>query len=108
VAFIAVLPPSLRSGGLDGRLPHGLDLDLDLDPLAHPHAAGLEDLVPGETEVLAVDGGLRREAGAQVAPGVPRLPGALDVEKDFARDAAGVGIGSATLYRKLKRYGERG
>ena len=48
--------PALRN--LRFRLFHGLDLSLDIDAIADHHAAGLEDLVPRQTEVLAIDGRL--------------------------------------------------
>jgi hypothetical protein len=40
----------LGSGGL-----HGGDVDGDLDGIADEESAGLEDLVLGEAEVLAID-----------------------------------------------------
>src|SRR3954462_2274511 len=52
-----------------GRLPAvDLRLDLDLDRLADEHAAGLEGLVPGEAERLAVELGWGREAARVGAP----------------------------------------
>src|SRR6267142_2035543 len=52
-----------------------LEIDRDLDLVADGHTAGLEQLVPGEPEVLAVD--LRRGtvAGALAAPRI--LPAAF-------------------------------
>src|SRR5207302_1611965 len=48
----------------------GFGVDLDLDALADHEAAGLERLVPGDVEVLAVDLGGREEPGSDLAPRV--------------------------------------
>src|SRR5690606_17427289 len=64
--------------GADGRA-----LDLDGDLLADQYATGLERLVPGEAEVLAVDLGLGREAEDVLAPRVGGGAAELDVEGDL-------------------------
>src|SRR5262245_7802645 len=71
------VPVAGRSVLLDG-----LDLEVELGLLADEHAAGLEGHVPGETEVLPVHLGRRREAGPAAAPGIGRPPEVLDVERD--------------------------
>jgi len=43
--------------------PDGLDLQLDLQALAHEDAAGLEGLIPGHAPSLTVDLGGGSEAG---------------------------------------------
>src|SRR6476661_2224704 len=74
------------SGNLRRNLLHGLDLGLDLDLVPNEHAAGLERLVPRQTEVLAIDRRRRRKRGADVAPRVLRLPVLFDAEHHLARD----------------------
>ena len=72
-----------RSGsGLDQ-----LDVQDDLDLLAHEDAAALDGDVPGQAEVLAVDLGGRLEAGAGAAPRVGRDAGEVQVEVHLAGDA---------------------
>src|SRR6476469_7338696 len=70
------------SGALAGR-----DVELQLDLLGDQHAAGLERGVPGQVPVLAVDRGRTLEADAQVAEGVTRRAGGLELEGDRLRDA---------------------
>src|SRR5206468_2572102 len=75
---------SAARGGLLGRL----DVDRDRHLVADGDAARLEDLVPGDAVVLAIDlgGGLR--AGAHLALRVLDFGrGTLDVEAHLARDA---------------------
>lgn len=72
-----------RSGG---RV--GLALDLDLDLLADQDAAGLQRLVPGQAELLAVDLGRDREAPDVLAPRVGAGAAVLDGELDRLGDVA--------------------
>src|SRR5919204_3268758 len=65
------LPSSEGSGGLLPGLLHRLDLEDQLHLVAPQQAAGLERLVPGEAEVLPVDGGAGGEACTLAAPGIP-------------------------------------
>ena len=67
-------------------LAHGLDLDLDLDLLADEQAAGLESLVPGKPERLAVDLGGGREADTLAAPQVGDDTHEFRVEGHLTRD----------------------
>src|SRR5262245_29100995 len=78
----------LPSRRLRGRGLHRLHVELDVDALADQHAAGLEHLVPGEPELLAIDRRLRDEARALVAPRVGAAAAVLDVEHDLADDVA--------------------
>ena len=57
-----------------------------VDALAHGQAAGLEHLVPGQPEVLAVDRRLGRERRPLVAPRVLQLAELLHLELDLAGD----------------------
>src|SRR3546814_13490630 len=59
-------PPLPRDSGLERTL----QLELERHVLADEDAAGLQRGVPRETEVLAVDDGLRRSAGLVIAVGV--------------------------------------
>src|SRR5690349_7992925 len=70
-----------------GRL-HCLHLELDVDAIADQHAARLEQLVPLQAEVLAIDGRRRQEADALVTPRILRASAVLDVERDLAGDVA--------------------
>src|SRR6266478_1651055 len=74
-------------GYLLRRLFHGLDLEHELHLVAHQDAAGLQCLVPAQTEILAIDARAAAKAGALAAPGV--LAGALvgDVEDHGLRHA---------------------
>jgi len=56
--------------------------------IADQHAACLERLVPLEAELLPVQGALRRETDAFVAPRVLATAAVLGIERDRARDAA--------------------
>src|SRR5262245_18819925 len=86
---VLLLSGRLRgSRGLDGRRSHAFHFELDVDAIADQHAARLEHLVPLETEVLAVEGGLRDEADALVAPGIFGATAVLDVERDWAGHVA--------------------
>src|SRR3546814_13143608 len=70
-----------------GVLDEG-EVELEVDLLAHEHAAGGERRVPGETEVLAVERGGALEADAGVAPRVLDGAGELEVDADGLGDAA--------------------
>jgi methylmalonyl-CoA mutase N-terminal domain/subunit len=61
-------------------LLHRLDLERQLHLVADQQSAGLESLVPLQTEVAAVDAGARDEAGSLAAPGIlaAALVGALE------------------------------
>src|SRR5256885_8771821 len=72
-----------RCGRVDG-----LHVELDVDAVPDEHAARLEDLVPLEAEILALDRRLRDEADALVAPRVLAAAGGLGVEHDLAGDVA--------------------
>ena len=76
-----------RSGDFGLDLSHGLDLGLDVHPIADHHATGFERLVPREPEVLAIDRRLRGERRAHVPPRVLRLAMLFDAEDDLARDS---------------------
>src|SRR3954447_24414614 len=67
-----------------GRL-HQLDVDRELDVLAYDEAAGLERLIPGEAELLAVDLALRLEAHPLAAPRVLAATLELGIECHFVR-----------------------
>src|SRR5262245_34025524 len=79
-----------RSSPGSGRVHRGrlyaLQVELDLDAFADEHAAGLERLVPPQTEVLAIDRGLGGERDALVAPRVRASSPVLDLERHLARD----------------------
>src|SRR5438067_11568138 len=68
------------AGSRRALLAYELDVELDGDVLADEEPAGLEGGVPGEAEVLAVDGGGGREPGAGAAPRIGRDAVELDVE----------------------------
>src|SRR5439155_841072 len=88
VPLIDGAPRRGRGSAARGGLLRRLDVDRDRHLVADGDAARLEDLVPGEAEVLAVDRGGGLRAGAGVAPRVLDLGrGALDVEAHLARDA---------------------
>src|SRR5438128_645462 len=72
-----------RARGLDG-----LDLDRDLDLVADEHAAGLEELVPRQAEVLAVDRRRGGEAGAIAPPRILDPTRGFDLDDDRLRGAA--------------------
>src|SRR5450755_797501 len=91
---------SRRRGG--GCCAHGLQLELDLDAIAHQQAARLEDLVPLEAEVLAVEGALRGESDPFVAPGVLAAAAVLDVERDLAADVADGQLSGQTVERRAE------
>src|SRR5581483_5194354 len=59
--------------------------DVDLDFVAHEHAAGLERLVPLEAPLAAADRALRAETEAIVAPRILAGARLLDVEDDLVR-----------------------
>src|SRR5258708_39708373 len=75
------------SGGLCGRRAYALDLELELDAVAHEHATRLERLIPHEAEVLPVDGSLRCEADPLVAPRILAAASELRLERDRTSDA---------------------
>src|SRR5262249_43610441 len=77
--------PAASAAG--GGLLDALDVDRDLDLVAHREAAAVERLVPHDAEVLAVDLG----GGARAGAGHPHRvldgrPAALHVEDDLLRD----------------------
>src|SRR5258706_15362793 len=83
-------------------LENRLDVDLDLDRVAHQPSAGLERHIPAQSPVLAVDGGRGAEAGDLVAHDVLPAAEKLRVQDDLARhspdcqladDASVAGIG---------------
>src|SRR6266542_1229092 len=61
-------------------------LDGDRDRVADQPAASLERHVPVQVPVLAVDLGLRIEAGAERASGCLGMPGILDIQHDRLGD----------------------
>src|SRR6266487_4340704 len=63
-----------------------LQLDGDRDRVSDQPAASLERHVPVQVPVLAVDLGLRIEAGTERAPRCLGLPGVLDREHDRLGD----------------------
>src|SRR5258705_940422 len=63
------------------------DVGFDVHAVTDHHPAGLQHLVPRESEVLAIDRRLRCERRAHVAPRVLRLAVLFDTEDDFARDS---------------------
>src|SRR5262245_58944868 len=78
----------MGSGRSCGRYLDGLHLQLDVDAIADEDAAGLEQLVPVQAEVLPVEGRRRRESETFVAPWILRAAAVLDVERHLARDVA--------------------
>src|SRR5947208_9561074 len=85
-----------RAGALEVLEQDRFDVERELDLVADDHAAAGEFVLPGDTEVVAVDPGGRLEADPAHFPLVlladppGRLPLAqiLDVERDRSRDAA--------------------
>src|SRR5687768_8890100 len=65
-----------------------LELDGDLDLVAHEHPAGFERLVPVQPEILAVDLRARAEADALASPGVLPPAAGLNRERDGPGDVA--------------------
>src|SRR6266545_6054443 len=65
-----------------------LDVDRDLHVVADGYATGLEQLVPGQAEIAALDLRRRAEAGALATPGILAASLGRDVEHDLTRDAA--------------------
>src|SRR5207244_9975603 len=66
-------PPSavtVRSSSL----PNQRELESDVDPVAHEHAAGLDGLVPRQIPVAPVDRRRARERQPLLAPQVPGRP----------------------------------
>src|SRR6185503_16599065 len=63
-------------------------VELDIDAIADEHTAGLQSLVPLESEILPIERGLRNEAHALVAPWILCSAAGLDVEDDFPRGVA--------------------
>src|SRR6266545_5663390 len=65
------------------RVPGTYDLDLDLepDPFANQQAAGLENLVPGDVPILALDLGRGREASPLAGHGVVPPTEELHIER---------------------------
>src|SRR5262249_15427864 len=63
--------------------------------VADEDPAGLERLIPVQTEVLAIDGRAPGQARALPAPGIPGAAAVLDLEHDRAGDAMG---GQLTLH----------
>src|SRR4051812_40189149 len=91
VASMMTLPSihSSRRGlrSLGDRRLYGLHLELDVDSVAHEHAAGLQRLVPLQPEVLPIDRGLGGEADALVAPGILGPAAVVNVQTHLASDA---------------------
>src|SRR5690349_941562 len=82
----AVSGPPFHQAAL--RLADRLGLDLELHLLADQHATGLQRLVPGDAEVLAVDLGGGGEADDLLAPGAHGQALELDVQRHLAGHAA--------------------
>src|SRR5688500_8219938 len=76
------------SRGFFGQGFDGLHFELDLDAVADEDAAGLEHLVPPESEVLPVESGFRDESDSLVAPRILGSAAVLDVEGYLARHVA--------------------
>ena len=72
-----------------GRLPDGLDLQVDPDLVAHQHAARLEGRVPVQAVVLAVDPRPCAEARHLEAEGAPAGAQVLALQRHAQRDATG-------------------
>jgi len=62
-------------------------VDVDLDLLGDQQSTGLEGLVPGDPEVLAVEPGAGREDGAVATPRVADVTLERDVERHPTGDA---------------------
>src|SRR6476661_4153563 len=67
---------------------HRFDFDVDLDVVADGQSAALEQHVPGQAEIAAIDLALRAEARSLATPRILRLPLELDVEGDLSRYVA--------------------
>src|SRR5690606_14670284 len=65
-----------------------LDLERDLDLVAHEHAAGLQRRVPGQAEIPTVDDRLRREGRLFVPPRILAPALVRGLEHDFLRHPA--------------------
>src|SRR2546430_9329313 len=76
---------SVRSG-LSTTHEMRLDLDLDVDLLAHQEAARLDRHVPGDPPVLAIDGRLRGRREHRLPLHVRPPPEELPRESDRPRD----------------------
>src|SRR5712692_11991608 len=61
---------SLRRSGLRVLGLHELSVQSDGDVVTHQNSSGLESCIPGQTEVLAIDLGARREPNPSVPPGI--------------------------------------
>ena len=97
----------LSAGSLLGRL----DIEGELDGVAHEDAAGLKRGVPGEAEVLAADLGLGLEADLRVAPRILAHADELEGHGDLLGDAvdaeiAGHVVGAAALAHRGRGEGE--
>src|SRR5215471_17407547 len=82
LSFVLDSRRALRSGA------DSLDFELDVDAVTDEDAARLEHLIPGQAEVLAIEGSPRGEADAQVPPRILSPAAVLRVERDLARHAA--------------------
>src|SRR5690349_20436962 len=69
-----------------GRGADSLDLELDVDAVADQDAARLEELIPGEAEVLSIQRRLCCEANPFVPPWVLAAAAVRGVQRDLPRD----------------------
>src|SRR5687768_11840344 len=67
---------------------HRLDVDRDLDLIAHQNPARFERLVPGESEIATVDRGRGAEPKTLSTPRIASATFIVRLENDFARDVA--------------------
>src|SRR5262245_43824739 len=94
----------LRRLGRLGRLADRLDVEDDLDVVTEDRPTALDDLVPRDAEVLAVDLGARLEAAAVAAPAVRAAAEQIDVERHRLADSLD---GEGSLHLRLAGAGRR-
>src|SRR6266567_405504 len=70
------------------RLEHRFEVDLDADLRGDQQPAALEDLVPGQAPVFAVEGAAGGEDGPVAAPGVGGVAEVFHAQGDRSGDAA--------------------
>src|SRR5262249_13907988 len=92
------------SRGLLCRCPDGLHFEIDVDAIADEDAAGLEHLIPGETEVLSVERRLCGEPDALVTPRISGAIAVLDVEGDLACDVPDREVSEYTVVSVVESF----